>query len=1015
MKNRSFTKLTFLSLMILLLNSAAAKGENLVQMLVESGQKHPISETTGEEIEFNFTNGYHPVLNGHPRLLAKTSDREAMLNKIKKCDWAAQSYAKMCEEVDPIADRHLKDPAWVMSRMQMFWEKHYTTFPSFGGTEYMYYGQKIVNNGSCLDLKKRSGQAPVPTVRVSGYNNFYTKAGGMAKQPKLENFPTYYSNDVYAVIDVDHPEVSDSIPLGTRVHDWNRVLAELAYKSSALYFVTEDEKYARLASDLLMQWTLGIYFQNGFNDPETGPKTSNCFLGSQDLYDRPFKVWGAVYDFCYDYLQKNSNHYLSGDFYSNSKYIDKQALKKSLDGKSLTGVVEAAFYKFMTKGILARTYVGKPNESVNNHCIWSSEIMWMALAIDNKEKREKCLNYFLYNDSLCHPEGKGIFASWLGALSWSTVLKNTFTKEGFWPEPVAYHQAPMRSVALTSVVLDNCGYKPWENFPEVSKGSVAQFPLAFPSGYLIAFGDDHRCLPDASTLEFAYSGAVRAGLATAPVMASYLNKMITAGQHKRSAGVTELFYWQDTIPQKTPSVKDLPRTDSVGYAHTFIQRNAVDSEYGLMLQVGGGNYTHSHKSGMTMECYGLGWVMGPNSGAKYPYGSKIMMEYYVKGGSKNSVVPNNMNGNPNVKCLVMEPIARQEAVSPYCSFIETTADFGSKLGQRRLLSLIRTSPTTGYYLDIFRSGNEVKNEYRYHNIGQSVSLLDEKEQEVALESSHQLESKEIGDQYLKNEKSVGGIAGTLHAKFEMKDFKKNRDLNMNLYLLGSSDYKYYTVMAPAATAADAPYDDNSLKYPRPGFYVNREGEAWTKPFVALLEPSLKNDSHIKKVRNLLTSENKAGKVAICVEGKDTKQGTQYHFSSLDKAPFATEGINFSGTYAVVDKKAGSLHYLYLGSGVELACEGYAIQSSNENPISANLTVENGELTISSTKPFKVQIRYPKSKLTADVKKTVLYLKSENGNKVACSMAGFKNFSNEEVILWGNFNTATKGQIIVGQE
>ena len=39
------------------------------------------------------------------------------------------------------------------------------------------------------------------------------------------------------------------------------------------------------------------------------------------------------------------------------------------------------------------------------------------------------------------------------------------------------------------------------------------------------------------------------------------------------------------------------------------------------------------------------------------------------------------------------------------------------------MAIVRTSDSTGYYIDIYRSANPENNEYLYHNIGNQVTLL----------------------------------------------------------------------------------------------------------------------------------------------------------------------------------------------------------------------------------------------------------------------------------------------------
>ncbi len=113
-----------------------------------------------------------------------------------------------------------------------------------------------------------------------------------------------------------------------------------------------------------------------------------------------------------------------------------------------------------------------------------------------------------------------------------------------------------------------------------------------------------------------------------------------------------------------------------------------------------------------MELYGAGEVVGAEAG-KGIYTSEIHKQYYRLYAAHNTVIVNNASrgqggwigiGQDTVQVVAAEPMPRAEAVSPECSFATTA--FTNRYGadarpaeQQRTMALIRTTPTTGYYVD----------------------------------------------------------------------------------------------------------------------------------------------------------------------------------------------------------------------------------------------------------------------------------------------------------------------------
>src|SRR5690606_10549036 len=89
-----------------------------------------------------------------------------------------------------------------------------------------------------------------------------------------------------------------------------------------------------------------------------------------------------------------------------------------------------------------------------------------------------------------------------------------------------------------------------------------------------------------------------------------------------------------------------------------------------------------------------------------------------------------------IELAAMEPLPGEDGVSPSHSFTDTRyVDRSTETHQLRTLGIVRTSDSTGYYIDIFRSDNEISNDYIYHNIGDSFAFYDADNNPLQMEST----------------------------------------------------------------------------------------------------------------------------------------------------------------------------------------------------------------------------------------------------------------------------------------
>ena len=154
----------------------------------------------------------------HPGILVKEQDRLQILQKIEKYNWAAANYVKIRQEIEPYVKRHEEEPQWILSRYQMNWEegKHYTKFRSEGRR-----------------LAERSGNAPVPTIKVSSALRRPLDPDGYSyKTPAVEDLKPYDTRDSMYLQSSGPSGRWDWVDPGSMIGGINGLINELAYKAA---------------------------------------------------------------------------------------------------------------------------------------------------------------------------------------------------------------------------------------------------------------------------------------------------------------------------------------------------------------------------------------------------------------------------------------------------------------------------------------------------------------------------------------------------------------------------------------------------------------------------------------------------------------------------------------------------------------------------------------------------------------------------------------------------------------
>ena len=839
----------------------------------------------------------------NPHIIVNQDDRLMVLEKVRQQAWAGKIYQDIYKRVTPYVERHVSDPQWILSRylMNRIPGKRFTT---------------VYSDEGGLKLVRWEGDAPCPTVRVSTYlRSPITDKGTSYRKPAIEEL---VPNDTSKVMLLFNPETGQKewVDPQAYITDLNGDFNELALDAAIIYWLKGGDQYAKFAADLLDQWAKGVYYQN----PIVGPCRTGL-LDMQTLGDQSYRSIILAYDFVKPFMK--------------------------LKGYDLKWY-ETVFEKF------ASTLSFRGFWNNNWYAAESSTLAFAALSLENKEKRDYYLQFILKRDTI---NGS------CGQLALPSTVKKWLTPDGHWKEPGGYHNYPVGNLLLTSLALEKNGYEVFRQFPQLFKASYAMIKYSFPNLTVGGFGDTGRASQSAESLEIGLIGAVKYNQPELPEMLAGLNQLINNGLYKREkSGFVGLLTFLPDLPTTSTSYH-WPRTGNLDFAKYFLQRNGTDPQTGLMVGIQGATYNHNHCNGMAMELYGLGEVMGIDAGTGPNYEHPLHRNYFsqwaahntvVAAGASSSVPFSGSAGAKNIgqiELKAMEPMPDSEAISPNYSFTDTRYfDKSTNTRQSRTLAIIRTSSVSGYYVDIFRSDNQISNDYVYHNIGDQVTFYsDSKEQLQTVKCDYPLTGKDYpGFRFFTEVEKLEGYHGTLNALFTARD-KKSNDLFMQVLIPEVKGRTFFTAKSPKTKTAGEVYNGKPL----PLFTIRTEREAWSKPFVAVYEPFKGRDNQNVVKVELETPKNGKDFTILKVNNQDLSQ--QIIFQSInDSLTFRDKNCEFSGFYGVVGFKDQKISSLYLGSGKFITYSGYTLKFEGKSG-AANMVIKGNVLKVDSNQPVEVSI------------------------------------------------------------
>lgn len=864
----------------------------------------------------NHLSADHGLMNlpqGHPRYLTDSKGKAETQQLIKKEAWAKEVFDKLKQRTDAYADRGAE---WLTSRLQMYWKTH--------ATEVYIKGEYYDHAGG--------EKAPFPTVMYTGARSHGTNY----VRPRLEELEPYQEDSrgmhlANGSLEGNPREWVNISKTGNIIQSINVEILSIARDAAFLWWMTGEEKYAALATSVFDTYMTGIYYRNVPRDLNNGHQQTLVGMTSFEvIHEDALNALVPLYDFLYDYLKENKPDKM--DIYAG-------AFKKWADNIIDNGV---------------------PHNNWN--LIQARFIMNIGLILEDdaryadRKGRGYYMDYVLNQSSI---------RQW----SLSRLADYGFDSDtGIWAECPGYSCNVVADYADFANLFDrNLGMDLTEAIPVITKAVAAVPQYLFPNRMIAGFGDTHPGKLRTDFFERMISNAQRYGKKEQERQFTAMLKLFNPSfsrpaEEKKNVRVAVTSFFGDKplkIDESIPAGKIDDYVTPTFYAPNvswLVQRNGMHPRHSLMISLNASEGNHAHANGISMELYGKGLPLGPDAGIGLTlYSGQDYLEYYSQFPAHNTVCVDGisaypvMKSNHAFKVLNCSPSPGQKVPYQPVSYSEVLfREPESQADQNRLMSIVTTGETTGYYLDIFRSrkveGGDKMHDYFYHNLGQVMNLAAADGTDLNLQPTEELAfagAHLYAYSYLFDKKSAS-TAKDIKATFTIQMPDKD-DISMNMWMKGEKERKVFSALSPMTEGLSRtpgmPY--NIKEQPTLTFVARQQGEAWNRPFVAVYEPSSVKESGCISAVTFpeVQSKDSGSHVGICVKQQDGR--VDYILSSDKKTNLCTlEQMSASAVYALWGNKDGKDCTLFLGDGTLLETPEVSIKA--DAPVNVLMEHKAGE-------------------------------------------------------------------------
>lgn len=864
---------------------------------------------------------------GHPRLMTTDAGKPTLQKQLAQEQWAKEVMQGILHRIDPYVEKTQSQPDWLLSRLMMYWKSKAT--------------QVYINGGF---YSHADGQAPVPTVRFGstrGVSSPYVR-------PRIDDIIPYMDDTKGVYF---HNKSKEGRPLewvdqanvsGSNIESVNEEIMRLAKDASFVYWLTQDEKYARFAYDVFDTYMAGMYYRTEPIDIGIGHAQVITGLSTFEvIQERILNELAYTYDFLHNYISRN--HAEKIDTYT-------QTLKKWIDVTIKNGVPQNNWNLHQAKFILKVAMVLEDDSHY----------------ADGKG-RQYYIDYILNKTSV---------------RQWSLTKFMEYGYDyntGIWNECPGYAIGVTRDLTNFIRDYDNTFNQNLLPYTPVMHKAVEVLPqYLFPNNYITAFGDTYygklnlEAIADMIRLAQKYKNRqdeiafTRMYHLFSPLSAD--DKKTT---RKLPAQVASFFTARPLQTDNTIApghIEDyITPTFYAPNVSWFVQRNKyTDPQNAMMISQYASFGNHAHSNGIAIELYGKGFVLAPESGIGSSYFEKPYLEYYSQFPAHNTVMVDGISKYPEMlsnhpfdllSCYPQPGI--KSGYYPDITYSDVYfLEPESRSDQSRLLSIVRTGETTGYYVDIFRSrkqrGSDKFHDYFYHNLGQQLNLQDAAGQPLNLKPSDEMTFAGGHLSALDHmwDKKSAPVTGDYQATWKMAMLDSNH-VYMHLWMKGYEGREVFSIKSPPCKAFrnndDFPYEVN--KAPFLTIAARQHGEAWNKPFVSIFEPATQQEGRsIQTIKSFEIPGASADFVGLEIKSRTGR--IDYIFSSAQQETVSYKKMEASATYAVITTDSNNFT-LFLGNGTLLRAQGCTIEA--DLPANAILEYKNGDYYLTCEKPVTIQL------------------------------------------------------------
>ncbi|MXN90765.1 hypothetical protein GR160_05955 [Flavobacterium sp. Sd200] len=866
----------------------------------------------------------------HPRIFGKDMSLREVKQLCSTEPWAAEIVAKTKKNTDKYLEYYKKDSTWLLSRLQMYWKTKST---------------KVFINGGVYDHAE--GEAPVPTVRFPGTRDHRTDY----IFPKLEDVKPYMDDPRGLFAEHRNNKgqgewVSIS-KTGKIVESLNRQIMGIARDAAFMYWYTGDVKYAEMAYGVLDTYLKGLYYREVPQDISRGhSNTIAGYTSFEVIQEHIINDVTQCYDFLHGYISKNHQESL--------------------------GLYADTFRKWADLII-------KNGVSFNNwNLLEAAHISKIALVLENNSayKNDRGAQYYL--DRIMNQNS---------VRQWSMRKLMDY---GYDPDNAIWNESPGYSLNVLNDFMEfaafydhNFNIDLLKDLPVLTKAAKATAQYLYPNKYMVAFGDGHYSKLRPEPVKYLIHNAQKYGKKEDEVYFTRMLKTlydvdVQSGSVKGTT-LKDLFEHQALVLQDTvkpAAVADFTSPLFYSPRVSWLVQRRGDEKNGLMISQIGSYGNHMHSNGIAMELYGKGLPLAPEMGHGSSYFSIEYAEYYTQFPAHNTVVVNGKSKYPEMKsnhAFTKEAAYPESGMNrgtmPGYTFSDLTfPEPETNSNQRRVMGIVQTAGG-GYYVDVFRSaqndGNNFKNEYFYHNLGQKLELFDKDNTPLKLTDTDALAFADGGlsaYDYMWDKKSVA-FGSDFKGRFSLD--LKERSVNMNFWFKGEEGRELFSVLSPKSTAfRHGPLPEELNELPIPTLIVQQTGEAWKRPFVAVYEPAENGKSDIATV-DYFGKEEQAGIYVTAASGRE-----DFIFTATTGQEFSNKGMTVTGTYGIITKE-GNATTLFLGNGTAISNGVYTITMVSNGSAGLKLSSNETFYTGSAAATLLVKVpQKPKAATLTDAAGTV---------------------------------------------